>query len=79
MNSYTLDECTHCITVTAHPDDSQAHPKHVGATDRENMYHLCILLVLISNYTTVHGVEHITNFMAVRIIIQVCLTLIFIH
>jgi hypothetical protein len=36
INNYTLDECTyHCITysVTAHPDDDQARPKHVGATD----------------------------------------------
>jgi hypothetical protein len=36
-------------SVTAHPDDGQARPKHVGATDWENMYHLCILLVFISN------------------------------
>ena len=38
-NKYTLDECTHlCITyyVTAHPDDGQALPKHVGATNWEN-------------------------------------------
>jgi hypothetical protein len=31
-----VDECTHrCIThsVTAHPDDGQAQPKHVGATN----------------------------------------------
>ena len=36
INNYTLDECTHhCITysVTAHPDDCQARPKHVGATN----------------------------------------------
>ena len=62
INSYTLYECTHrCITysVTAHPDDGQARPKHVAATNRENIYHLCILLVFISNYTTVHAVEHI--------------------
>jgi hypothetical protein len=35
-NNYTLDECTYrCITysVTAHPDDDQARPKHVGATN----------------------------------------------
>jgi hypothetical protein len=47
INNYTLDECTqHCIThsVTAHPDDGQARPKHV-----ENMYHLCVLLVFVSN------------------------------
>jgi hypothetical protein len=62
MNNYTLYECTHrCITysVTAHPDDGQARPKHVVATNSENMHHLCILLILISNYTTMHGVEHI--------------------
>ena len=56
-----MDECTyHCIsyTVTAHTDDGQAPPKHVGATDWENIYYLYILLVFISNYTTVHGVEH---------------------
>jgi hypothetical protein len=36
MNNYTLDEHTHrCITysVIAHPDDSQARPKHVDATN----------------------------------------------
>ena len=36
QNNYTLYECTHCcITyfVTAHPDDGQARPKHVGATN----------------------------------------------
>ena len=30
-------------------------------TLRKNTYHLCILLVFISNYTTVHGVEYIKN------------------
>jgi hypothetical protein len=41
INNYTLDECTHhCITysVTAHPDDGQARPKHAGATNWENIY-----------------------------------------
>jgi hypothetical protein len=36
INNYTLHECTyHCITfsVTAHPDDGQARPKHVGGTN----------------------------------------------
>ena len=36
INNYTLDECTYrCITysVTAHPDDGQARPNHVGATN----------------------------------------------
>ena len=36
INNYTLDECTyHCITysLTAHPDDDQARPKHIGATN----------------------------------------------
>jgi hypothetical protein len=36
INNYTLYECTHgCITysVTAQPDDGQARPKHVGATN----------------------------------------------
>jgi hypothetical protein len=36
INNFTLYECTHhCITysVTAHPDDGQARPKHVGATN----------------------------------------------
>jgi hypothetical protein len=36
INNYTLDECIYrCIThsVTAHPDDGQALPKHVGATN----------------------------------------------
>jgi hypothetical protein len=66
INSYTLDECTYpCITysVTAHPEDGQAQPKHVGATNwGEKVYiNLCILLVFISNYTTMHGVEHIKN------------------
>jgi hypothetical protein len=62
INNYTLYECTyHCITysATAHPDDGQARPKHVGATNWENIYRLCILVVFISNYTTMHGVEHI--------------------
>jgi hypothetical protein len=62
INNYTLDECTHrCSTysVTSHPDDGQARPKYVGATDWENIYHLYILLVFISNYTTMHGAEHI--------------------
>jgi hypothetical protein len=62
MNNYTLDEFTHrCITyyVTAHLDDGQKWPKHVGATNWENISHLCILLVFISNYTTMHGAEHI--------------------
>jgi hypothetical protein len=36
-------------SVTAHPDDGQARPKHVGATNGENIYHLCILLVFVSN------------------------------
>jgi hypothetical protein len=52
INNCTLDECTHrCITysVTAHPDHGQAWPKHVGATNWENIYHLCILFVFISN------------------------------
>ena len=35
---------------TAHPDDGQKWPKNVGATNWENMYHLCILLVFINNY-----------------------------
>ena len=32
-----------------------------GTTKREaeKIYHLCILLVFINNYTTMHGVEHI--------------------
>ena len=62
INNYTLYECTYqCITysVSAHPDDAQARPKHVGAKNWENIYHLCILLAFISNYTTMHGVEHI--------------------
>ena len=36
INNYTLDEWTdHCITysVTAHPEDGEALPKHVGATN----------------------------------------------
>jgi hypothetical protein len=36
IKNYTLDECTHrCITysVTAHPDDGQTRPKHVGDTN----------------------------------------------
>jgi hypothetical protein len=36
MNNYNLDECTYrCITysVTAHTDDGQTRPKHIGATD----------------------------------------------
>ena len=59
MNNYTLDECTHrCITycVTAHPDDGQTRPKHVGATNWESIYHLCILLAFTGNCTTMHGV-----------------------
>ena len=36
--------------VTAHPEDGQARPKHVGATNWENIYHhLCILFLFISN------------------------------
>jgi hypothetical protein len=46
-------------SVTAHPDDGQARPKDVGATNWENIYHLCILLVFVSNYTKVHGVKRI--------------------
>jgi hypothetical protein len=64
INNYTLDECTYfCITyyITAHPDDGQTRPKYVGATNWENIYHLCILLVFISNYTTMNGVEHHSN------------------
>jgi hypothetical protein len=54
INNYTLDECTYCITyyVTAHPDYGQARSKHAGAKNWENMYHLYILLVFISNYTS---------------------------
>jgi hypothetical protein len=63
MNIYTLDECPHrCIiySVTAHPEGGQARPKHVGGTNLENMYIiLCILLVFISSYKTMYGVEHI--------------------
>jgi hypothetical protein len=36
MNNYALYECTHrCTTysVTAHPEDGQARPKYVGATN----------------------------------------------
>jgi hypothetical protein len=36
INNYILDECAHhCIiySVTAHPDDGQARPKYVGATN----------------------------------------------
>ena len=36
-------------SVTAHPDDGQTRPKQVSATNWENIYHLCILLVFISN------------------------------
>jgi hypothetical protein len=46
-------------SVTAHPDDGQARQKYVDATNGENIRHLCILLVFISNYTIVHGVERI--------------------
>jgi hypothetical protein len=46
-------------SVTAHPDDGQARSKHVGATNSENIYHLCILLAFISDYTTTHCAEHI--------------------
>ena len=46
-------------SVTAHPDDGQARSKHVGATNSENIYHLCILLAFISDYTTMHCAEHI--------------------
>jgi hypothetical protein len=52
INSYTLDECTRrriTYSVTAHPEDGQARPKQVGTTNWENIYHLCILLVFISN------------------------------
>jgi hypothetical protein len=51
INNYTLYECTYRIiySVTAHPDDGQARPKHVGATNWENIYNLCILLVFIGN------------------------------
>ena len=45
--------------VTAHPDDGQARPKHVGATNWKSIYHLWTLLVLISNYTTMRGVQHV--------------------
>jgi hypothetical protein len=61
INNYTLDECTyHCVTysVTAHRDDGRARPKHV-VLQIEKIYHLYILLVYISNSTTMHGVEHI--------------------
>ena len=36
INNYNLDECIyHCVTysLTAHPEDGQAQPKHVGATN----------------------------------------------
>ena len=34
MNNYTLYESTHrYYSVTAHPDDGQARPKRVGATN----------------------------------------------
>ena len=29
------------------------------AKNSENVYHLCIWLIFISNYTTMQGVEHI--------------------
>jgi hypothetical protein len=51
ITNYSLDECTYCCStysVTAHPDDGQARLKHVGATNWENKYHLCILLVFSS-------------------------------
>ena len=48
-----------CYSVTAHPDGVQTRPKHVGATNWQNIYHLCILVVFISNCTTMQGVEHI--------------------
>jgi hypothetical protein len=69
INNYTLDECTyHCTaySVTTHPDDGQKWPKHVRSTNLENVYHLCILLVFINNYTTMHGVEHIKQPQEVR-------------
>jgi hypothetical protein len=62
INNHTLDKRTyHCITysVTEDPDDDQKRPKHVGATNRENVYNLCILLGFVSTSTTMHGVEHI--------------------
>jgi hypothetical protein len=46
---------------TTHPEDGQERLKCVGATNWENMYHLCNLLVVISNYTTMHSVEYIEN------------------
>jgi hypothetical protein len=49
LNNYTLNECTHrCInySVTAHSDDGQARPKHVGATNWEK----CISFVHIVGF-----------------------------
>ena len=52
-------------SVTAHPDDGQARPKQADATNSENIYHVCILLVFTSNYTTIHGAEHIKLVLAI--------------
>jgi hypothetical protein len=46
-------------SVTANREDGQPPPKHVDVTNSENIYNLCILLVFISNYTTMHDIERI--------------------
>jgi hypothetical protein len=63
MKNYTLDECTYrCINyfVTAHPEDGQAGPKHIGATSWEKIYIICAFCwFFISSYTAMKGVEYI--------------------
>ena len=63
MKNYTLDECTYrCINyfVTAHPEDGQAGPKHIGATNWEKIYIICAFCCLfISSYSAMKGVEYI--------------------
>ena len=41
-NNYTLDECTyHCITLLQRTSIMVKKPKHVGATNWENIYIIC--------------------------------------
>jgi hypothetical protein len=54
-------------SVTAHHDDGQARPKHVGVTNWENIYHLCILLDFISNYSLTYLNNQLETFTPLHI------------
>jgi hypothetical protein len=57
LNDCVLDECTYRWVAVIYLEAPWIWSE-VTETIWENIYHLCTLLVLISNYSTVQDVEH---------------------